>query len=172
MKKITILLAIIVTILCLNKKTTVTIPKDTIRFRVIANSNSEKDQQIKKEVAYNLNKNIQELKFIPKDVDSSRRIIKNALPTFKETIDETLKQYNNQSYTIDYGMNYFPEKEYKGVIYEAGNYESLVVKLGDGLGENFWCILFPPLCLLDGEETEKSEIEYTSFIQEIINKYF
>ena len=67
-------------------------------------------------------------------------------------------------------MNYFPEKEYKGIYYEEGEYESLVITLGNGIGENFWCILFPPLCLVDEEET--TDIEYTSIIKELINKYF
>ena len=44
--------------------------------------------------------------------------------------------------------------------------------LGDGKGDNFWCVLFPPLCLLEGEDNENEEVEYTSFIKEIINKYF
>ena len=65
-----------------------------------------------------------------------------------------------------------PEKEYKGVKYPAGEYESLVITLGTGTGDNFWCVLFPPLCLIEAEEENISEVKYTSFIQEIINKYF
>ena len=68
-------------------------------------------------------------------------------------------------------MNYFPEKEYKGIVYEEGEYESLVITLGNGLGENFWCVLFPPLCLLDSEE-EVEDVEYTSFVKELVEKYF
>ena len=47
-----------------------------------------------------------------------------------------------------------------------------MITLGDGLGDNFWCVLFPPLCLLEAEETDTDEVEYTSFIKEIIDKYF
>ena len=173
MKKITIIIAIIIVILCLSKEVTVTIPKEAIRFRVIANSNEVEDQAVKKKVAYNLNKNIKDLNFISKDITSSREIIKNAIPSFNKTVQETLKEIeSDETYTIEYGMNYFPEKEYKGVIYEEGEYESLVITLGDGLGENFWCVLFPPLCLLEGKDVESDDIEYTSFIKEIIDKYF
>ena len=66
-------------------------------------------------------------------------------------------------------MNHFPKKEYKGIYYEEGEYESLVITLGEGIGENFWCILFPPLCLVD-ENAE--DIEYSSIIKELIDKYF
>lgn len=156
----------------MNKQQTITIPKEAIRFRVIANSNTEEDQLIKKTIVSNLNENIKNLEFTPKNINASRDLIKNSIPEFKEVVDETLNELNaSNEYTIKYGMNYFPEKEYKGIKYEEGEYESLVITLGDGLGENFWCILFPPLCLLEGEETETEEVEYTSFIQEIIDKY-
>ena len=173
MKKLPIILAIIILILCLNKQDKIVVPKEAIRFRVIANSDSENDQNIKKQVVYNLNKNIKHLNFVPKNISATRNEIKEAIPTFEQTIETTLEELNaEKKYTINYGMNYFPEKEYKGVIYEEGEYESVVVTLGNGLGENFWCILFPPLCLLDKEDKETADIEYTSFIQEIIEKYF
>ena len=173
MKKLTIIMAIIILILCLNKEEKLIMPKEVIRFRVIANSNEEKDQQIKKAVVKGLNNNIKKLEFIPKDIDSSRKMIKESLPTFKEQVEKTLKELDaEEKYTINYGMNYFPEKEYKGIVYKEGEYESVVVTLGNGLGENFWCILFPPLCLLDGKEEDKTDVEYTSFIKEIIEKYF
>ena len=90
-----------------------------------------------------------------------------------KVIEKTIENepYNN-TYNINYGTNHFPEKEYKGVIYQEGDYESLVITLGEGLGDNFWCVLFPPLCLLEAEDTETDKVEYTSFIKEIIDKYF
>ena len=53
------------------------------------------------------------------------------------------------------------------VEYKEGNYESLVITLGDGLGENYWCVLYPPLCLV--EQNNTSDIEYKSIISEILN---
>ena len=173
MKKLLIFVTIIIIFLCMLKSETIVIPKEAIRFRVIANSNTENDQQIKKKVVESLNSNIKELKLIPKDITTSRNLIKASIPSFKESIDKALQELNiEEEYTIEYGMNYFPEKEYKGITYQAGEYESLVIKLGDGAGDNFWCVLFPPLCLLDGEKTDSDEIEYTSFIKELIDKYF
>ena len=67
-------------------------------------------------------------------------------------------------------MNYFPSKEYKGIKYAAGEYQSLVVTLGNGLGDNWWCVLFPPLCLLEAEDS--SDVEYHSFVADMIEKYF
>ena len=65
-------------------------------------------------------------------------------------------------------FNYFPKKEHNGIIYEAGEYESLVITLGQGEGDNFWCILFPPLCMVD----ENEDIEYKSIIKEVLKKIF
>ena len=70
-------------------------------------------------------------------------------------------------------MHYFPTKTYKGITYDEGNYESLLVTLGSGKGDNWWCVLFPPLCLLEAEESsDVKDVEYKSFIKEIIEKYF
>ena len=167
MKKTIIILAIIVGILSVNKTETIIIPKEAIRFRVVANSNDEKDQIIKKKVVNNLKNNIEKIQTT--SLLETRNNINKSLPDFKRTVEETLK--NEQvNYTIDYGMNYFPEKEYKGIYYEEGEYESLVITLGEGIGDNFWCLLFPPLCLIDEEKT--TDVKYTSLIKEVIDKYF
>ena len=84
-------------------------------------------------------------------------------------MEKTIKDNNsNNTFHINYGKNFFPEKEYKNQKYKSGNYESLVIELGKASGENFWCVLFPPLCFTDKEDN----IEYKSFIKEIIDKYF
>ena len=172
MKKIVIILAIIVTILSLNKEEKVIIPKEAIRFRVIANSNNSDDQTLKKKVVNNLNGEIRKLTVLDTSLEKSRDNIKIKIPEFSEIVSDTLeKNQSDQTFTIDYGMNYFPEKEYKGVVYEEGEYESLVITLGNGMGENFWCVLFPPLCLLD-EEQQSQDVEYPSFVKEMIDKYF
>ena len=68
-------------------------------------------------------------------------------------------------------MNYFPKKVYKGIIYEEGEYESLVITLGSGQGDNFWCVLFPPLCLLEGNN-DTEDVTYQFFVKEMLEKYF
>jgi len=172
MKKMIIILAIITTLLVINKEEKVVIPKDAIRFRVIANSNQKEDQAIKKKVVNNLNNEIRKLTVLDTSLASTRKNIQQTIPEFSKVVKETLdKNQINQEFKIDYGMNYFPEKEYKGIVYEEGEYESLVITLGNGLGENFWCVLFPPLCLLDTKE-EPENVEYTSFVKELIDKYF
>ena len=170
MKKI-LCVIIIVFIVTGVKASNFVIPEDAIRIRVVANSNNEYDQEIKIKIKemleikmYNLLKDI-------KGVESARNIINSNLNNIESEIKNILENENyTLGYNISFGDNYFPEKEYNGVIYEEGYYESLVVTLGEGNGDNWWCVLFPPLCLLEAEESE--EVEYKFFIEELFNKYF
>lgn len=150
------------------------IPEDAIRFRVIANSNLDNDQEIKKIVSKELQKELYNSLKDVKNVDEARRLLKNNTLSLEKSVEETLLQNDmNPIFDINYGMNYFPEKIYNGVEYKAGEYESLVVTLGEGVGDNWWCVLFPPLCLMEAEEVKDSEkIEYKFFVQELIDKYF
>lgn len=174
-KKI-ILIVIVLGLIITNsiKTEEVIIPKEAIRFRVIANSNTNKDQQVKLIVRDNLQKSMTSVLKDSNSIEQSRSILKNNIFTFKANISNTLKQINSdENFEITYGKNYFPKKNYKGVTYKEGKYESLVVTLGEGKGDNWWCVLFPPLCLLEAEETDNSEkVEYKFFVKELIDKYF
>ncbi len=175
MKKVIIIVALFVGIFYMShKETEVIIPKEAIRFRVIANSNSSKDQQNKLIVRDSIQKQMTEDLTSTKNIEEARISITSNLNKYNNLIEKTLQENNiNSDFNINYGMNYFPKKVYKGVTYEAGNYESLVITLGDGLGKNWWCVMFPPLCLLEAEETEETtEVEYKFFIKELIDKYF
>ena len=154
------------------KNEEVKLPDSAIRFRVLANSNSPRDQKIKEEVRDKMQKELYTLLENAKSAKQARNLITSNMDNFNDILAEEMKD-KEYSYTIDYGMHPFPEKKYKGITYEAGEYESLLVTLGSGEGDNWWCVLFPPLCLLEAEETtNNSDVEYKSFIKEIIEKYF
>lgn len=151
----------------------VEIPDDAIRIRVIANSNSKYDQEKKGEIRKEVQLYMQNLLKDAKTTEEARILINNNLNNLNKNIDTYLHQLNyNTSYKINFGLNYFPEKEYKGIKYKEGLYESLLITLGEGKGNNWWCVLFPPICLLEAEETETNEVEYKSFVKEIVEKYF
>lgn len=172
MKKI-VISTIIVLFLFINNYNKVIIPKNSIRFRVIANSDSEYDQENKKIIAKSLSTDIVEILKETNSINEARTTIQNNLNRFEEEANLVAKSNNYQEkINIDYGNHHFPEKEYKGVTYKEGEYESLVVTLGNGKGENFWCVLFPPLCLLEADEADTEKVEYKSFIKELIDKYF
>ena len=167
MKKIIVCLFIVTVLVLVNKEETkVLIPEDAIRFRIIANSNSIEDQKEKIEIRNELEPIIGDILTNSTTKEETKTEINNNLYKINHVIDKF-----NTTYDVNYGLNFFPEKNYKGVTYKEGNYESLVITLGDGLGDNWWCVLFPPLCLLEANETNYDDITYTSYIQELINKY-
>ncbi len=175
MKKVFIISLVLLGIATVNTRSNqVLIPKQAIRFRVIANSNQKSDQDIKLLVRNKIQTELYNDVVNTKNIKEARNIVKHNLNKYDTTVKIALTENQiNQDYTINYGTNYFPEKTYKGVVYPEGNYESLVVTLGNGIGENWWCVLFPPLCLLEAEETEeKTTVEYHSFIKDILDKYF
>lgn len=146
------------------------IPDEAIRFRVIANSNTEYDQQIKYRVRDELQTFMSTLLQNVDSIEVSRNIIADNLGEINDKISAVLmRESYNIPYKVNFGLNYFPTKEYKGITYSDGYYESLVVTLGKGEGDNWWCVLFPPLCLLEAEEG--TEVEYTSIVKEILDKY-
>ena len=166
LKKILFLsISILIGILVHNKTDEIIIPSDAIRFRIIANSNDIKDLYEKKKLKSEIEDDIYKL------VENTSSSLE-AKESIKNNLDEIEKMVSSRTsdYKINYGMNYFPKKTYKGVIYPSGNYESLVITLGKGLGDNFWCVLYPPLCLIN-ENDVTSDVEYRSFIYDLINKY-
>ncbi len=171
MKRFIIILAIFIFILFLYKKESYEyIPEDSIRFRIVPNSNNVEDIFIKEKVLQNIQKEVHLLGNY-KEISESRKAINNNLSLIKETVENTLESNDyNMPFTVNYGLNYFPEKQYNDVIYKEGYYESLVVELGNAKGDNFWCVMFPPLCFLEVEET--AEVEYKFKIIELINKLF
>lgn len=171
MKKLMLAIFLIILLyVFIGRVSSLAIPDDALRIRVIANSNSDYDQEIKKIVKENIQYKLYELLKNTKGIDQARKIINNNLNDIDSNVKETLQLLNYElGYDINFGLNYFPNKEYKGVTYDEGYYESLVITLGEGKGDNWWCVLFPPLCLLEAEES--TEVEYTSFVKELLDKY-
>lgn len=144
------------------------IPSEAIRVRVIANSDNKDDIIVKEELKDVLNN---ELKILLKDVTTisdARKTINNNLKMIDKVVNFSLKELNyDKEYSINYGMNYFPQKVFNDVVYEDGYYESLVITLGEGKGSNYWCVLYPPLCEIGNDDN----IEYKIYVKEIIDKY-
>lgn len=148
----------------------ITIPDKAIRLRVIPNSNTEGDQAIKKKVSQLLQNKMYYLLKNTKGIEEARNIIDSNMTDIDNSIaDMLLDEEYYLGYKVNFGYNYFPAKEFNDVIYDEGYYESVLVTLGKGEGDNWWCVLFPPLCLLEASESDK--VEYKIFIKEMIEKY-
>lgn len=174
MKRILIItLAVIISVFIYKeiKEDTIIIPDNAIRLRVIPNSNSSLDQKMKSKVKNYLEENTYNLLKDETDINKARELIKDNIPIIEENIDTIFKDNNYQLfYTVNYGKNYFPTKKYRGIEYKEGYYESLVISIGKGEGDNWWCVLFPNLCLADLEKKDNNQ--YKSWFIDRIDKLF
>lgn len=166
MKKILIIVFGIIFIFMFNQDD-YEINNDSIRFRVIANSNSVYDINMKEKVVSELS----DILFINDNKDVIKKNILTNMSLFENKIDKLFDDNNyRQTYNIVYGLNEFPEKEYNGVLYKEGLYESLVVEIGEAKGDNYWCFLYPSLCLIDSNNNKN--VKYKSKIVELFNSVF
>ena len=166
MKKIIPILFVFFLIYGYANKEEILIPTDAIRYRVIANSNDEIDQEVKMKVKEAIEQEVNKLMLEAKNSEEAKKLINENM----EHIQQIVNQYTTDN-KISFGVNYFPEKEYHGVTYPSGEYESLVITLGNGVGNNWWCVMFPPLCLLEAKNENTDDINYKFYVQEIIEKY-
>ncbi len=140
------------------------IPDEAIRLRILANSDSDEDQAIKRKVRDAVNAEITVWVAELTSIEAARELIQERLPEIEKIVARVLEKENsNQSYTVDYGRNVqFPTKLYGQFLYPAGEYEAILISLGEAEGANWWCVLFPPLCFLDfstGDAVEASDEE-------------
>ena len=120
-----------------------------IRLHVIANSNTASDQGIKLKVRDAIIKHMQS-----RDDISTRRDMEEYITANTDRLERIAEgvvasEGRDDNVKASLGVRYIPEKTYGGTTFPAGNYEALDIKIGEGKGENWWCVLFPPLCLLD-----------------------
>ena len=138
-----------------------------IRLHVVANSDSEKDQQLKISVKDKIVAGLQEKL---KDVDNlndARTIIRNETERIEQMATEEMrKQGYDYIATASLGNSYFPIKKYGDMTFPAGEYEALRVQIGQAKGQNFWCVMYPTLCFVDSTyqvvpEESKEELKHT-----------
>ncbi|MBL6008758.1 stage II sporulation protein R [Bacillus halotolerans] len=144
----------------------VVIPDEAIRLRILANSDRGEDQALKRHIRDAVNKEITTWVKDITSIEEARRLIRSKLPDIKEIAKETMeKEGASQSISVDFDKISFPTKLYGSMVYPAGEYEAILITLGNGEGANWWCVLFPPLCFLDfsnGEAVKEQEDQEAS----------
>jgi stage II sporulation protein R len=131
------------------------IPEQSIRLRILANSDTIEDQAMKRRVRdaviVQMNSWVKE----PDGIENARRVVLEQLPALKELVKRELAAYGyDYAVQVELGKVPFPTKMYGSRVYPAGDYEALRITLGRGEGQNWWCVLFPPLCFVDAVSGE------------------
>jgi len=142
---------------------------DYLRIHVRANSNEQVDQSVKYIVKDEVVKFITPYAAQCVDKNTAIELIESILPEIEEVCDRTLKE-NGFDYTsrAQVRAEQFPTRVYGDLTLEAGLYDALIIELGTGTGDNWWCVIYPPLCFTSGTQN----VEYRSAIYEIIKKWF
>ncbi len=124
-----------------------------IRFHVIANSDSDEDQNLKLKVRDAIIDYLQPKLLKSESIEESESIIKKEYSEL-EKISKNIILENGYNYDIQVGIDYseFPTKQYSNVILPAGEYKALRIIIGEGKGKNWWCVMFPPLCFVDEQK--------------------
>lgn len=121
-----------------------------VRLHVLANSDSSEDQQLKRDVRDVVISFMRDQLKDVREVEATKRIIEENSETIKQiALDEIKRQNKNYDVKVMLGNFPFPTKVYGDISLPAGNYQALRVVIGDGEGQNWWCVLFPPLCFVD-----------------------
>ena len=129
---------------------TMVIPDEAIRLRILANSDREADQAVKRLIRDEVNKDITEWVAELTSLEEARKVITSHLDDIQATAERVVAEEGlDQSVQVDFGQAEFPTKLYGQYLYPAGDYEAVIITLGEGDGANWWCVLFPPLCFLD-----------------------
>ena len=130
--------------------TTSNITNEVFRLHVIANSDSKEDQELKYKVRDDV---LEYVKTISKNANSKEdviRIVSRNLESIKQIAENTIK---NEGFDYKVNMNIgnfsFPTKEYGDISLPSGFYDALKIEIGNASGQNWWCVMFPPLCFVD-----------------------
>ncbi|MEH7505355.1 stage II sporulation protein R [Neobacillus drentensis] len=131
-------------------KESIVIPGEAIRLRILANSDFEKDQAIKRKVRDAVNAQITLWVQDLTSMQEARKVINAKLPEIQAIAEKVVReQESDQSVKVEFGKVQFPTKLYGQFLYPAGEYQAILITLGSGEGANWWCVLYPPLCFLD-----------------------
>jgi len=138
------------------------IPDEAIRLRILAHSDSKQDQALKYAVRDRVNEEITDWVKHMTDIDKARDLIASRTAEIEKVVEDVMeeKEGDVRDYQVEYGKNVdFPTRQYGSYVYPAGEYEAVLITLGEGNGANWWCVLFPPLCFLDFSKEASAEEE-------------
>lgn len=144
--------------------------RDFIRFHIRADSNSAADQQVKLKVRDEVVAYL-ESRSLGKDAAEVYRTLGKLKPELKRIADGVLEREGfGYRATVTLDTRYFPARSYGDFVVDSGWYDALIIELGSGKGDNWWCVVYPPLCYLEAKA--EKDVRYKSKIKELLKKYF
>ncbi len=132
---------------------------NVLRLHIIANSDSQADQELKIKIRDKILEESSELFEESEDIGSAISDAEDSLEKIVATANSVIEE-NGFSYKADatVGDSYFETREYEDFTLPAGTYKSLIVTLGEGEGKNWWCVIFPEICLPAATDASLSDV--------------
>ena len=144
---------------------------DYLRLHIRANSNSEIDQNIKYEIKDELVEFLTPYFCNITSKNEAIEIVNNLKEKMSEICVEVLRKNGfNYSANVKINNEYFPTRTYSNTTLESGYYDAVIVELGSAEGDNWWCVMYPPLCFITREN--QTEITFKSKIVEWFKSLF
>lgn len=126
------------------------IASQILRFHVVANSDSVVDQSLKLVIKDKLTNALKPELKSAHNLDDARRIIEHNLSNLESLSNQVIKEHGFSYETkASITKGYFPLKVYGDLSLPPGEYEAIRIELGEANGQNWWCIMYPPLCFVD-----------------------
>lgn len=152
------IITIIVTTYTYSHETQQDIANQVIRFHVLANSNSNTDQDLKINIKNSVINMLESELNSSSSINQTRELLASNINNIQELASSIVKQQNfDYSIGVKLDYDYFPTKVYGDVTLPAGVYECLKIEIGEAVGDNWWCVMFPPLCFVDITMAEVSQ---------------
>ena len=145
---------------------------DFLRIHIRADSNDQADQNVKFQVKSAVVDYLTPYLSNAQTKQQAMSVVKGQLQNIEKVCDKVLYE-NGFSYTSHAKLcqEQFPDRNYGDVTLAAGVYDALIIELGSGSGNNWWCVVYPPLCFVGGESNGTNSIVYKSKLLEIINHW-
>lgn len=142
-----------------------------LRIHIRADSNAILDQEVKMLVKEAVVGYLEDKLKNVTSISSAIETVNAACPALKREADRVLGE-NGMNYTsrVKVCSEYFPTRVYENVVVESGVYDALIIELGEGRGDNWWCVIYPPLCFV-GRDDCGGEFAYKSRIAELWRRF-
>lgn len=141
--------------------------ESVVRLHILANSNSEFDQNLKIKVRDALLETNAKILNSQVTADNAEEYFEESKEVLLTTVKKVLKENGvNYNATISLGKEYFETRKYGNLTFPAGEYLSLKVILGNGEGKNWWCVMFPPLCVPFADDVTADESKTSHYLSD------
>ena len=140
--------------------------EDTLRLHILANSDSSEDQELKLKIRDRVLIKYGEILRLDESIDDAKARVSELLPEIKADAEVWIKELGySYSAVATLSVEWYETREYEDFTLPAGYYSSLRIIIGEGEGQNWWCVMYPPLCMEMATESAPADdgvIDYTN----------